>query len=38
MQDEEDVEDSPKVGLRRNGGLCPSNWNVGMNKIAAGLR
>ena len=33
------VEDeSMKVGLRRKDAVCRSMWNVGVNKIAAGLR
>ena len=32
------AEESVKVGLRREDALCRSKWNVGVNKIAAGLR
>ena len=31
-------EESVKVGLRREDVLCRSQWSVGINKIAAGLR
>ena len=31
-------EESVKVGLRREDGLCRSKWSGGVNKIAAGLR
>ena len=31
-------EESGKVGLRREDGLCRSKRSVGVNKIAAGLR
>ena len=31
-------EESMKVGLRRKDAFCRSKWNVGVNKIAAGLR
>ena len=31
-------EESVKVGLGREDALCRSNWNVGVNQIAVGLR
>ena len=31
-------EESVKVGLRREDALCRSNWSVGINPIATGLR
>ena len=31
-------EESVKIGLRREDALCQSNWSVGINEIAAGLR
>ena len=31
-------EESMKAGLRRKDALCRPKWNVGVNKIAAGLR
>ena len=32
------VEESVKVGLRREDALCRSKWSVGVNRNAAGLR
>ena len=31
-------EESVKDGLRREDALCRSEWSVGVNQIAAGLR
>ena len=31
-------EESVKIGLRREDGLCRSKWSVGVSHIAAGLR
>ena len=31
-------EESVKVGLIKEDGLCRSMWSVGVNQIAAGLR
>ena len=31
------VEESVKVGLRREDALCRSRWSVGVDKVAAGL-
>ena len=32
------VEESMKIGLRREDVLCRSKWSVGLNQIAAGSR
>ena len=32
------LAESVNVGLRRKDALCRSEWSVGMNQIAAGLR
>ena len=32
------VEESVKIGLRRENVLCQSEWSVGVDKIADGLR
>ena len=32
------MEESVKVGVRREDALCRSKWSVGINEIAAWLR